>query len=244
MYFNFNNPWMIVLLIVLVIENFQSVLSKPGGLLALVLSIPGLLVAITFHEYAHAWVADKLGDDTPRNEGRLTLNPLKHIDPYGMILLLVAGFGWGKPVRINPNNFNRKVTVRTGNALVSFAGPAMNFILAVIFSIIYGLLIRFAEGYLLTTSGNIVQIALTYTITMNVGLGVFNLIPLPPLDGSKILVAILPSNARIWYQSHESILYIVSLVIWLTPLASMIISPAISVIGEGLMNLIMKIALM
>lgn len=244
MYFNFNNPLMIVLLVVLVIENFQSVLSKPGGILALVLSIPGLLIAITFHEYAHAWVADRLGDDTPRREGRLTLNPLQHIDPYGMILLLVAGFGWGKPVRVNPNNFNRKVTVRQGNAIVSFAGPAMNFILAIVFSVIYGLLIRFAEGYLITTSGHIVQVALTYTITMNIGLGVFNLIPLPPLDGSKILVALLPSNARIWYQEHESFLYIVSLIVWITPLASMIISPAITIIGEGLMNLIMRIALL
>ena len=135
MYFDFSNQWMIILLIILIIENIQNVLLKPGGLLALVLSLPGLLIAISFHEFAHAFVADKLGDDTPRRNGRLTLNPLAHIDPFGMVLLLFAGFGWGKPVNVNPRNYTRKFSMRTGNAIVSFAGPAMNFILAIVFSI-------------------------------------------------------------------------------------------------------------
>ena len=242
MYFNFSNPLMIGLLIVLIIENIQGVLAKPGGLLGLVLSIPGLLIAISFHEFAHAWVADKLGDDTPRRQGRLTLNPLAHIDPFGVVLLLFAGFGWGKPVEINSTNFNRKVSVRGGNALVSLAGPVMNFILAILFSVIYGLLLAHGGSFLASTAGFVVQTAILYTIQLNVGLGVFNLIPLPPLDGSKILTAILPQNARIWYENHQYILYIVFMVIWLTPIATYIVSAPISAINHGLVNIIKMVA--
>lgn len=241
MIFNFSNPWMIGLLILLVFENLQRYVNSPNALLGLLLSIPGLLIAITFHEFAHAFVADKLGDDTPRRQGRLTLNPLAHFDPFGTLLMLFAGFGWGKPVQINPNNFNRKVTIRKGNALVSLAGPMMNFILAIIFSIIYGLLIAFTDVFL-TQGGDIISIIITSVITMNVGLGVFNLIPLPPLDGSKILSALLPTNARTWFENHQQILYIIFLVIWLTPIASMIISPIISFINEKLLYLIITIA--
>jgi len=242
MYFNFSNPWMIGLLAILVIQNLRYYIKSPNAMLELVLSIPAILIAITFHEFAHAWVADKLGDDTPRQQGRLSLNPIKHIDPFGMVLLLFAGFGWGKPVQINPNNFNRKVSIKQGNAYVSLAGPLMNFILALLFSLIYGLVLKFGGAFLYSTTGKVIQTVLMYTITMNVGLGVFNLIPLPPLDGSKILVAVLPDGARRWYQEHEHILYIVSLVIWVTPLASMIISPAVRLIGNGLIKLIITIA--
>ena len=117
----------------------------------------------------------------------------------------------------------------------------MNFILAVIFSIIYGMLLAFGGSFLLTSAGEVISTVILYTITINVGLGVFNLIPLPPLDGSKILVAFLPSKARAWYLNHERLLYIIFIIfiaIWITPLASLIISPGISLINKGLMNLI------
>ena len=235
---NFSNPWMMILLIFLIADNLGYYLRTPGAFLGLVLTIPGILIAITFHEFAHAWMADRIGDDTPRKQGRLSLNPFKHIDPIGAILLLTAGFGWGKPVEINPNNFNRTISIRKGNALVSLAGPVMNFILAVIFSIIYGMLLAFGGSFLLTSAGEVISTVILYTITINVGLGVFNLIPLPPLDGSKVLVAFLPSKARAWYVNHERLLYIIFIAIWITPLASLIISPGISLINKGLMNLI------
>ena len=235
---SFSNPWMIILLVLLISDNIGYYLRTPGAFLTLILTIPGILIAITFHEFAHAFVADKLGDETPRNQGRLTINPLKHIDPIGAILLLTAGFGWGKPVQINPHNFNRKVTIKMGNALVSIAGPIMNFLLALIFSVIYGLLLAFATSFLFTTTGQILQRVIKYTISINVGLGVFNLIPLPPLDGSKILSAFLPSKARAWYTSHERLLYIIFIAIWITPLASLIISPGIKLINTGLIKLI------
>lgn len=235
------NSWMIIFVIILVAENLSYYLRTPGALLALILSVPGVLIAITFHEYAHAFMADKLGDDTARREGRLSLNPLKHMDPVGIAMLLFAGFGWGRPVEVNPNNFNRTISIRKGNALVAFAGPAMNFILAIVFSIVYGLLLAFGGNFLLTDTGDIISSIIIYIISMNVGLGVFNLIPLPPLDGSKILTAFLPTNARNWVESHERILYIAFIIIWITPIASLIIRPVINLINNGLINLIMFI---
>ena len=188
-----SNPTMMIILVVLMISNFIQYANTPGKIIALITAIPGILIAITFHEYAHAFVADKLGDDTPRRQGRLTLNPLKHIDIYGMILLLFVGFGWGKPVEINPNNFKRTISIKKGNALVSLAGPIMNFLLAIIFSIILALYLRFGFIFAVTNPvGNTLALIIRYIISINIGLGVFNLIPLPPLDGSKILVALLP----------------------------------------------------
>ena len=235
------NSWMIILVIILIAENLRYYLYSPGALLALVLSIPGVIIAMTFHEFAHAWMADKLGDDTPRRQGRLTLNPFKHMEPIGMLMLLFAGFGWGKPVQINSNNFNRTITIRKGNALVALAGPAINLILAVIFSIIYALILAFGGTFLISQSGQIVSLIIVNIISMNVGLGVFNLIPLPPLDGSKILVALLPSRQRDWFESHERILYIVFIILWITPLASLVISPIIKLINTGLLNLMVWI---
>ncbi|MDE5830915.1 MAG: site-2 protease family protein [Clostridia bacterium] len=120
------------------------------SLLSLLLTLPAVLVAITFHEFAHAYAATKLGDDTPMLQGRLNLNPLSHIDPVGFVLLLFAGFGWGKPVQINPRNFNRKYSMEKGEAIVAVAGPAINFILAIVFSLIYGAIYRFAPAFTIT----------------------------------------------------------------------------------------------
>lgn len=119
-------------------------------LLGILLTLPAVLVAITFHEFAHAYAATKLGDDTPRMQGRLNLNPITHIDPIGFVLLLFAGFGWGKPVQINPKNFDRKYSMTTGEAIVAVAGPIMNFILAIVFSLIYAALYKFAYSFVVT----------------------------------------------------------------------------------------------
>lgn len=231
-----SNPVMTIIFLVLILENIGSYLSNPSALLGLVLSLPGLLIAVTFHEYAHSFVADKLGDDTPRRQGRLTLNPLAHLDPYGTFLMIFAGFGWGKPVEINPINFNRKVSMKGGSALVSIAGPLMNFILAIICAIIYGILLRTSIVY--SKTGEILMEIILYTMSMNIGLGVFNLIPLPPLDGSKVLLALLPSRAQDWYENNQHILYIIFLVIWITPIAGQIVTPVITSINHWLINLI------
>ena len=145
------------------------------NLVATLLTLPGVILAMSFHEFAHAFTADKLGDSTPRNQGRLTLDPLKHIDPVGMFLLIFAHMGWGKPVQINPNNFS-KMSKENGEALVALAGPVMNFILAFILMIIFYALIIFVPGTGVLSSlsainvANVVITILYYAIIVNVGL--------------------------------------------------------------------------
>ncbi len=209
-----------------------------GSLMGLLLTLPGVIIAITFHEFAHAYAAYKLGDDTPKMQGRLNLNPLSHMDPVGFVLLIFAHVGWGKPVQINPRNFDRKYSVSAGEAIVSVAGPLMNFILAIVFTIIYFILIKFAVSFVISQVGVIVITIIQSTIIVNVGLGVFNLIPLPPLDGSKIFRNFMSYNVKQWLDKYERIFYIVFLVLWISGLAGKIISPIIEAIATGLINII------
>lgn len=195
-------------------------------------------MAITFHEFAHAYVAYKLGDDTARMQGRMSLNPLSHMDPVGLVLLIFAHIGWGKPVEINPRNFDKKYSESAGEAIVAVAGPCMNFILAILFTIIYCVIVKFAPSFMLTSVGMIILTIVSYTIIVNVGLGVFNLIPLPPLDGSKIFKNFMSYNVKAWLDRNERIFYIIFLILWITGLAGTIISPIISFISSGLINII------
>lgn len=226
--FRFDNRIIYIFLAIFIISNVYQNITNGEYLLGLLLALPAMLIAITFHEFAHAWVADKLGDDTPRNQGRLTLNPLAHLDPIGSVLLVFAGFGWGKPVEVNPRNYNRNMDMTKADALVSFAGPAMNFILAIVFMVILCLIVKFAPMFIISKVGSIIFTIIQLTVSINLGLGIFNLIPLPPLDGSKILNHFLSYNARAWFAEHEMYFYFAFLLIWITGLAGMIISPIIN----------------
>ena len=212
------------------------------GIIDLLLSVPAVLIAITIHEFGHAYTAYKLGDDTPLRQGRLSLNPFDHIDPLGIAMLLFAHIGWGKPVEVDPRNYNRTISVEKADAIVSFAGPFMNFITAIIFALIYCAIIKFANvTFILTKVGSIVLTIIAYIITMNIGLGVFNLIPLPPLDGSKIFLPILPRNAKSWFIENERIFYIIFLFIWISGISGRMISPLISKMTSLILKLSMKI---
>lgn len=190
----FDRRILYVILAILVVMSLGSM-----DWLSLLLTLPAVIIAITFHEFAHAWMADKLGDTTPRYQGRLTLNPLAHLDPIGSILLIFAHVGWGKPVQINPNNFTSNKSRSACEALVSLAGPAMNFIIAIILTLVSMLLSALApQTFLYSYAGNLIGILIYMTITVNIGLGVFNLIPLPPLDGEKIFRHILPYKVYYW----------------------------------------------
>lgn len=221
---------------VFALYSIIGLLSNPMALLGLLFSIPGVLIAITFHEYAHAFAADKLGDDTPRLQGRLSLNPFAHLDPVGSIMLLFAGFGWGKPVQINPRNFNRTISMSKGEAIVSAAGPIMNFILSIVFCVIYFIIYKFAGAFAVTQVGMIVLDIIKSIIAINIGLGIFNLIPLPPLDGSKILKNFLPYKAKVWMESNGYLFYIIFLVLWVLGILGAIISPLINLVGNLLMQ--------
>ena len=160
----------------------------------LLFRIPALLLAITFHEFAHGFIAYKLGDSTAKSQGRLTLNPLVHLDPLGALALLLVGFGWAKPVPVNPMYF--KGDRHRGMFLVGLAGPIMNFLLAFFIMLVLSVYRPlFSVPYL----ADILYTAFMY----NIFLGVFNLLPVPPLDGSRVLSYLLPANARYTYNSLE-----------------------------------------
>ncbi|MGI6343902.1 MAG: site-2 protease family protein [Bacillota bacterium] len=150
----------------------------------LFLQIPALVIALSFHEYAHAWVSDRMGDPTPRVQGRLTLNPLVHVDPIGMLMLLFFRFGWAKPVQVNPYNYESR---ERGIALVSLAGPAMNLLLGLVSVMLIFVSALWVGFQPLTLFAELLAI-------YNIGLAVFNLLPIPPLDGSKLLFLFLPRS--------------------------------------------------
>lgn len=164
--------------------------------------IPTALIAIIFHELAHGLVSFWLGDPTPKETGRLTLNPLKHIDPVGILCLIFFHFGWAKPVMIDPSYYKNK---KVGMTLVALAGPIMNFIIMIISFVIIG--ITFALQYHNNLPNNIVFEIIynffSYLAILNIGLGVFNLIPIPPLDGSKAIGIILPRGAYEEYMGYQ-----------------------------------------
>lgn len=223
---------LIVLGVFLLLQIFSSGTS---GILTTLFTIPGVLVAITFHEFAHAYTAYKLGDDTPKMQGRLNLNPISHIDPFGFIFLILAGFGWGKPVEIDPRNFNGKYSLSKAEAIVAAAGPISNFILAFILLLVsYILGLTGALNNLHQNAQMVINYVLLYAVTINIGLGVFNLIPLPPLDGSKILMHFLPYNAKQWFYNNQNVFYIVFLLIWITGLSSVILQPVFNAVFQGL----------
>ncbi len=152
--------------------------------LMFVIVAAAILLALSLHEYFHAWTAYFLGDPTAKEQGRLTINPLAHLDPLGTILLFIVGIGWGKPVPFNPYNLRNQ---KYGPALVALAGPASNFMMA----LIVGLLLRF-----IVISNPALFFFFSFFVWINLILGVFNLMPIPPLDGHHILFAILPLSEQ------------------------------------------------
>ena len=173
----------------------------------LLLSVVAVLITLAVHEYAHAYVAYKLGDDTAKLEGRLSLNPIKHLDPVGAIFMLFFRFGWAKPVPINPYNFKKP---KRDFALVALAGPLSNiisaFISTLLFLLSYKLLLTTGAGFGQTVLYNTCIFFSIYS-SVNVGLGVFNLIPIPPFDGSRILNVILPEKIYFKIMRYERQIY-------------------------------------
>jgi Zn-dependent protease len=155
------------------------------------ITLPGTLLGFTFHEFAHAYTAVRFGDPTPERQGRLTINPLAHIDIWGLILIIFAGFGWAKPVQTNPSNYQGDI--RKKDLIVSFAGPVANLVIAIIASIIAVALLR--SGVYKSMDTNAVQVIfdiLDRAIWINCVLFIFNLVPIPPLDGFHVLADLLP----------------------------------------------------
>ncbi len=198
--------------------------------IAFLILFPGLIAAITIHEFAHAWTADKLGDPTPRYQGRVTLNPLAHLDPLGTLLMLITRFGWGKPVQFDPHNLAHPLR---DTALIALAGPASN----LVFATILAALVRFE-----VVGTGLFAAALAQVLVINVVLAIFNLIPVHPLDGSKIIVAVLPKRTAFEYEEFMSKYGLIVLLMLLFPwtgqsAATQLIWPPISFIVNLLLGL-------
>lgn len=191
----------------------------------ILLNLPGLIIAIVFHELAHGYTAYLLGDNTAKNQGRLSLNPLKHLDLTGFLFMLIFRFGWAKPVPINPNNFKKR---KRDTFLVSIAGVIINFIIAIICA--------FIISYIQISNDTIFQIVLV-TMWYNIMLGVFNLLPFPPLDGSKILASFLPTKYEYYFYKYERYFYFVLIILIATDVTDKIMVPII----DFVLNVIIRI---
>lgn len=202
---------------------------------SMLFTAPAILLAIVCHEYAHGWVSDKLGDPTPRQSGRLTLNPLKHLNLLGVLCMLIFHVGWANPVPINPSYYKNR---RTGLIATSLAGPAANLILAFLSLLLDGLVQRFANPNSLIV-WLIVQL-LYASAVLNVGLALFNLIPIPPLDGSRILGELVPQVQRLYwkYQRWWQLLLLVCL---FTGILSRPLSMLNGLVTDGMWNLIVHL---
>lgn len=188
-----------------------------------IISVLAFLIAIVCHEYAHGYSAYKLGDPTAKNAGRLTFNPLAHIDPIGLVFMIIFRFGWAKGVPINPRYFKDR---KRDTLIVSFSGIFTNFIIAllssILFKISYGLNIYYLQLFFYTLS------------YVNIMLGVFNLVPIPPLDGSKILMSLMPAKYEYKIMQYERYFSIILFILVATGMVSRIIVPIIN----GIMNIL------
>ena len=207
--------------------------------------IPAILISLTLHELSHGYVAYRLGDHTAKSMGRLSLNPLKHLDPIGTLCLLFVGFGWAKPVPVNPYALNK--SPHAGMAWVAAAGPMSNLCQALIGGVLLLLYVQIlGYGWLFTsglTFGLFVGYFLIYYIQINIVLMVFNLIPLPPLDGSRIVTVLLPQNLRYKYNTIERYGTLIMLILCVVPIGgTTIISYILSSPVSLLSNLIYSLA--
>jgi Zn-dependent protease len=198
MNFVLNSP-----LAILLYGNDPFITKLQNFAIAILYLLPALVIAISFHEFAHAWMANKMGDPTAKNLGRMTLDPTKHFDVWGFFMIILVGFGWGKPVPTNSGNFHN---YKKGNALVALAGVTMNLILSFIFFGIFVLLLN-----VFGVDNEVVLNIILYIIELNIVLCIFNLIPIPPLDGHHLIkggIAKISPNFYMAYQRYGFIVLI------------------------------------
>ncbi len=183
--------------------NFATALTQILAILVIV------FLVLPFHEWAHAFTASKLGDTSIKYRGRLTLNPLAHVDPIGALALLLFGFGWAKPVPVDTRNFKRP---KLYMGIVALMGPVANIVAAIAGGLIFQAIAKFAPAFFTGEGfGSYAYLFLSFYVQINVSLAVFNLLPIPPLDGSKILFVFLPDKAVAWFYRYQQIISIILL---------------------------------
>jgi Zn-dependent protease len=221
----FLDPWAIGLIAVMAYFSIRSgAFNDPRTwILTKLYLLPGIVIGLSFHEFAHAWISDRLGDDTPRLQGRVTLNPAAHIDLVGFIALIFVGFGWGVPVEIDPSRYKNR---KAGEILVSLSGVVMNFALAFVFTVVLKL-VYMAVGYYPSGVTAIIVTIIIYAIQINLVLMVFNLMPIPPLDGFNLISTVFNLRRyKWWYQIYDKGM-IILMVLILFNFTDYILSPAV-----------------
>ena len=214
-------------LLILALRLIRGGISNPTDwIINHLLMMPAILVGLSLHEFGHAFVSDKLGDPTPRSQGRVTIDPRAHVDPMGLICLLFAGFGWGNPVQVNPSYYKHR---RRDESLVAIAGVTMNLLIALTSTLITKAILELApDSFLYSTAGGVVVDMLRYLISINIVLMVFNLLPVPPLDGFNLITQIFNLSQYSWYRELYSKGGLILLLIILLGGTSYILSPAVN----------------
>lgn len=197
------------------------------------ITIPAIIIGLSFHEYAHAIVAYRCGDPTPRIQGRCTVEPRAHIDPTGMLTLLFIGFGWGRPVMVNPSNFKSR---RRDSILVGLAGVTMNLIVAVAFGGIIKLMFTLAPGVMVSGLGNTMFMMLYYVVVINISLMLFNLLPVPPLDGFGVISDIFGLEGTAFHNFVYRNSMVILLVLIILDVPSMLLSRPLAVIVDFILS--------
>lgn len=226
------NPAVLIIVGVLLVNNLISSNQTPSKwLMNQILLLPGIIVGLTFHEAAHGYVSYWLGDPTPKNQGRLSLNPMRHIDPIGFLALFFAGFGWGQPVQINPAYYKHR---RRDELLVALAGVVTNFIIAVLSAGAIRLLIS-NTGFMFNDLEEIIFLMLYYMMTVNVMLMIFNLLPVPPLDGFGVATELFNLRKYDWYYPVYKNGFYILMILIIFNITDKIITPLMTVVIDFLL---------
>ncbi|MDF3002538.1 MAG: site-2 protease family protein [Bacillota bacterium] len=222
-----SNPLAVFFLLYMAYQSFMSgQFDNPSSwFMTKLYLLPAILIGLSFHEFAHAAAAYALGDQTPKLQGRVTINPIAHVDPFGFIALIFIGFGWGRPVQVNPMNFKN---MRRDGIIVDLAGVTMNFILAILFAGVFKLLILWNPAFMGTYMGSVI-VELIYNIIMiNIVLMLFNLLPVPPLDGFGIITEVFDLRKRSFYYQLYNNGFVILLLLMMFDITEKVLVPAVS----------------
>ena len=229
------SPILLLMLIMLAMAVVNGRFADPmGWLMNIALMLPAIVIGLSFHEFGHAVVAYRLGDHTPKLQGRVTVSPLAHMDPFGFLALMFVGFGWGKPVQINQANFKNP---RRYEILVGIAGVTINLMIAIATAGILKLYFSVAEGFAASYMGGVVADILVYIIFVNIILMVFNLIPVPPLDGFGLLTQVFDLRRKSWYDSVYNNGFVILMALLIFDVIDRVLTPTVNFIFNLIMGL-------
>lgn len=231
-----DNPIAVILIAFMAGQSFLSGRfdSPLAWFMDTIMVLPAILIGLSFHEFAHAKVSNMLGDDLPRIQGRVTMNPIAHVDPIGFVALLFIGFGWGKPVQINPRNYKNP---RRDELLVALAGVTMNLLLAILFTGTLRLLFEVQPDFMNTQMGMVILQMVSAIININIVLMIFNLLPIPPLDGFNVVTQIFNlRETELYYQIYDKG-FVILMLLMIFNVTDKILVPAVNLVSNLLFGI-------